>query len=94
MSAVRRFLRRPIGKILAIPILLVSLLVAVVVAISVDDLTRGGDCQSAAFDKSAVVFDAVVVCGTSDVAQGDGDVSSRGSTLSEAHPENIIAGNG
>ena len=45
MSKIREFLSRPIGKILALPILLVSLLAAFVIVIFVDDTIRGGDCK-------------------------------------------------
>lgn len=69
MDALRKTLSRPIGKILAIPALVVILLVVALVGITVDDLARGGDCKSAIYDKSAKVFDAVVICGTSDVPQ-------------------------
>ena len=56
-----------VSKIIASPFLLILL---VLIAISVDDLVRGGGpCQSAIYDKSAVVFDTVVICGTGGVTQ-------------------------
>ena len=56
-----------VAKIIAAPFLLLLL---ALVAISADDLVRGGGaCGSAIYDKSAVVFDAVTICGTSGVAQ-------------------------
>ena len=76
MSAIRRLLSRPIGKILAVPVVLLTLLVTAVIAITLDDLVRGGDCKSAIYDKSAKVFDSIVICGTSDVPQDKVDFAA------------------
>jgi len=57
------------AKILALPALLLAVLVLGVVAIVIDDQVRGsGSCKSAIYDKSAVVFNAVTICGTSGVS--------------------------
>ena len=76
MIAIRRLLSRPIGKILAVPVVLLTLLVTAVIAITLDDLVRGGDCKSAIYDKSAKVFDSIVICGTSDVPQDKVDFAA------------------
>ena len=67
-------MKSTVGKIIAAPFVLLLL---VLVAVSLDDLVRGGGpCASAIYDKSAVVFDAVVICGTSGVSQDKLDHAS------------------
>ena len=77
MNRLRSALGTTTGKILALPALILTSLIATVAVVSADDLIRGGgDCKSAIYDKSAVVFDAVVVCGTPGVAQDDLDYAA------------------
>ena len=60
-------MKSTLAKVIAAPFVLILL---VLVVVSVDDLVRGGGaCASAIYDKSAVVFDAVTICGTSGVSQ-------------------------
>jgi len=70
MLIIRRTLGSTAGKVLALPAMLVTIVLAAAVAFTVDDQVRGGGpCGSAIYDKSATVFGAITICGTSDVAQ-------------------------